>query len=65
MIPPRTAANPHPFTHYLISSTIPAWKAYVEHDFVKQLGKGVLPKEKFVHFIKYVDALFWFPSIPH
>jgi hydroxymethylpyrimidine/phosphomethylpyrimidine kinase / thiaminase len=57
MIPPRTAANPYPFTHYLILSTLPAWKAYVEHDFVKQLGKGILPKEKFVHFIKYVDAL--------
>ena len=27
---------------------------YVEHDFVKQLARGTLPKECFLHFIKSV-----------
>ncbi|KAG2013205.1 thiamine biosynthesis protein [Coprinopsis cinerea AmutBmut pab1-1] len=47
-----TPTNPYPFAHYLIRNTKEVWKGYVEHEFVKQLGKGVLAKEKFVHFIK-------------
>ena len=27
---------------------------YVEHDFVKLLGNGTLPRSAFVHFIKQV-----------
>lgn len=38
----------------LIASTSQIWKEYVEHEFVQQLGKGVLAREKFIHFIKYV-----------
>jgi hydroxymethylpyrimidine/phosphomethylpyrimidine kinase len=30
------------------------WKQYVEHDFFKQLGKGTLSRESFVHFLKCV-----------
>ncbi|KDQ59785.1 hypothetical protein JAAARDRAFT_33355 [Jaapia argillacea MUCL 33604] len=51
-IPPPTPSNPHPFTRILIQSTSKIWKEYVEHDFVKQLGMGTLPKTHFVHFIK-------------
>ena len=39
-------------TRILIQSAARTWKAYVEHDFVKQLAKGTLPKECFLHFIK-------------
>ncbi|KAI0781506.1 Phosphomethylpyrimidine kinase-domain-containing protein [Trametes elegans] len=52
IIPPPTASNPHPFTRILIQSSAKTWKAYVEHDFVKQLAQGTLPKESFIHFIK-------------
>ncbi|KAF8959768.1 Phosphomethylpyrimidine kinase-domain-containing protein [Flammula alnicola] len=43
--------------HNLTPSLIPqsaekSWKEYVEHDFVRQLGKGTLDRECFVHFIK-------------
>ncbi|MBP0049791.1 thiaminase II [Marinobacterium sp. AK62] len=33
------------------------WAAYIEHDFVRQLGKGTLPKECFQHYLKQ-DYLF-------
>ena len=49
-----TPSNPHPFTRILIQSSKETWKAYVEHDFVKQLAKGTLPRECFLHFVKYV-----------
>ncbi|KAI0766093.1 Ribokinase-like protein [Trametes elegans] len=52
IVPPPTASNPHPFTRLLIQSSAKKWKAYVEHDFVVQLGKGILPRECFIHFIK-------------
>ncbi|ETW85143.1 hypothetical protein HETIRDRAFT_470181 [Heterobasidion irregulare TC 32-1] len=47
----------HPILHrciptMLIETNASVWKQYVEHDFVKQLGSGTLPKECFVHFIK-------------
>ncbi|KAJ3518466.1 hypothetical protein NMY22_g13664 [Coprinellus aureogranulatus] len=51
-IPSRTSVNPYPFTYHLIQGSRDIWKRYVEHDFVKLLGKGVLPKKAFVHFIK-------------
>ncbi|KAL1748598.1 Phosphomethylpyrimidine kinase-domain-containing protein [Schizophyllum fasciatum] len=51
-IPGRTEANQHPFTRLLIQQSSVTWKAYVEHPFVVELGKGSLKKEKFVHFIK-------------
>ena len=47
-----TKSNPHPFTRLLIQSTAGLWKEYVEHDFVKQLARGTLPRECFIHFIK-------------
>ncbi|KZT11149.1 uncharacterized protein LAESUDRAFT_720340 [Laetiporus sulphureus 93-53] len=43
---------PHPLTRLLIQSTRDIWKAYVEHDFVKELAKGTLPMECFLRFIK-------------
>ena len=49
-----TASNPHPFTRMLIQGSKKMWKEYVEHDFVKQLAMGTLPRECFLHFIKYV-----------
>jgi len=36
----------------LIRSNMDVWKHYVEHDFVKQLGQGTLPRERFIHFLK-------------
>ncbi|KII89421.1 hypothetical protein PLICRDRAFT_160775 [Plicaturopsis crispa FD-325 SS-3] len=51
-IPRPTASNPHPFTRLLIRGTEKVWKEYVEHDFVKLLGKGTLPRESFLHFIR-------------
>ena len=47
-----TASNPHPFIRMLIKSTAGIWKEYVQHDFVKQLAKGTLARECFLHFIK-------------
>ena len=52
----RTPVNPYPFTFSLIEITRDIWKKYVEHDFVKQLAKGVLPRSAFVHFIKYAGS---------
>ncbi|KAI0628809.1 Phosphomethylpyrimidine kinase-domain-containing protein [Trametes polyzona] len=52
IIPPPTASNPHPLTRILIQSAAQTWKEYVEHDFVKQLAQGTLPRECFIHFIK-------------
>ncbi|TRM69720.1 Phosphomethylpyrimidine kinase-domain-containing protein [Schizophyllum amplum] len=51
-IPARTPTNKHPFTRLLIQQSASTWKAYVEHPFVVELGKGTLAKDKFVHFIK-------------
>ncbi|KZT18824.1 hypothetical protein NEOLEDRAFT_1079281 [Neolentinus lepideus HHB14362 ss-1] len=51
-IPLPTPSIPHPFTRLLIQATSGIWKAYVEHDFVRQLGEGTLPRECFIHFIK-------------
>ncbi|KAK7438443.1 trifunctional hydroxymethylpyrimidine kinase/phosphomethylpyrimidine kinase/thiaminase [Stygiomarasmius scandens] len=51
-IPRRTRSNPYPFVSLLIQRTKDIWKAYVEHDFVKQLGRGTLKEECFVHFLK-------------
>ena len=33
------------------------WRQYIEHDFVRQLGQGTLPKECFQHYLKQ-DYLF-------
>ena len=35
----------------------PEWKAYCEHEFVRQLGAGTLPMESFQHYLKQ-DYLF-------
>ncbi|THV06917.1 hypothetical protein K435DRAFT_825731 [Dendrothele bispora CBS 962.96] len=51
-VPQRTPSNPYPFTTLLIERSRDIWKAYVEHDFVKQLGKGTLREVCFVHFLK-------------
>ncbi|KAI0317477.1 Phosphomethylpyrimidine kinase-domain-containing protein [Amylostereum chailletii] len=51
-LPQPTPSNPHPFVRFLIQSNAPIWKAYVEHDFVKQLGRGTLPRASFVHFLR-------------
>ncbi|KJA19069.1 hypothetical protein HYPSUDRAFT_56780 [Hypholoma sublateritium FD-334 SS-4] len=54
LIPQPTPANPYPFTHMLIESNAKEWKEYVEHDFVRQLGKGTLDRAHFIHFVKSV-----------
>ncbi|GLB35575.1 putative TENA/THI-4/PQQC family protein [Lyophyllum shimeji] len=51
IIPRPTQQNPHPFTQLLIQGNASEWKEYVEHDFVKLLGRGTLPVKAFVHFI--------------
>ncbi|QGM80646.1 thiaminase II [Otariodibacter oris] len=42
-----------------ISNAQPYWRAYVEHDFVQQLGQGTLSKASFQHYLKQ-DYLFLF-----
>jgi TENA/THI-4/PQQC family len=38
----------------LIQGNAADWKAYVEHEFVKQLGMGTLSQKSFTHFITFV-----------
>ncbi|KAF9064927.1 hypothetical protein BDP27DRAFT_1425325 [Rhodocollybia butyracea] len=52
LVPRITPTNPYPLSSLFIRKTSRVWKAYVEHDFVKLLGKGTIPKENFVHFIR-------------
>ncbi|KAH9914528.1 Phosphomethylpyrimidine kinase-domain-containing protein [Epithele typhae] len=52
LVPPKTLNNRHPLTRILIRSANSTWKEYVEHEFVKQLARGTLKKECFLHFIK-------------
>ncbi|KAF9460881.1 Phosphomethylpyrimidine kinase-domain-containing protein [Collybia nuda] len=47
-----TKDNRHPFTKKLIQGNAGEWKEYVEHEFVKLLGQGTLPRGPFIHFIK-------------
>jgi len=49
----RTKYDKYPLIRYLIKSTAVHWKAYVEHEFVKQLGRAVLPRSAFTHYIMY------------
>ncbi|KZT74039.1 hypothetical protein DAEQUDRAFT_660774 [Daedalea quercina L-15889] len=51
-VPQPTPSVPHPLTRVLIESCRETWKAYVQHEFVKQLGQGILARECFLHFIK-------------
>ncbi|KAG2040280.1 Phosphomethylpyrimidine kinase-domain-containing protein [Suillus americanus] len=52
LVSPRTKTNPYPLTSSLIRNSRVIWKEYVQHEFVILLGKGTLPKENFIHFIK-------------
>ncbi|KAJ3853794.1 Phosphomethylpyrimidine kinase-domain-containing protein [Lentinula lateritia] len=52
VVPKITPTNPYPLTTLLIRKSARVWKAYVEHEFVKLLGKGTLPQKNFIHFIK-------------
>ncbi|KAG8947539.1 hypothetical protein FRC00_009060 [Tulasnella sp. 408] len=52
VLPLPTITCPAPFISTLIRSTKELWKDYVQHEFVVQLGKGILPQANFVHFIK-------------
>ncbi|KAJ3728218.1 Ribokinase-like protein [Lentinula raphanica] len=52
VVPRPTPTTPYPLTTLLIHRAGDAWKAYVEHEFVRLLGKGTLPRENFVHFIR-------------
>ncbi len=42
---------------HLKAQCIDDWKAYIQHDFVRQLGQGTLAKECFQHYLKQ-DYLF-------
>ncbi|KAH0830165.1 Phosphomethylpyrimidine kinase-domain-containing protein [Lanmaoa asiatica] len=53
VVQPRTPGHPYPLTHKFIQSTANLWKAYVQHDFVVQLGKGTLDRSSFIHFIRH------------
>ncbi|CAA7260924.1 unnamed protein product [Cyclocybe aegerita] len=52
LVPLRTPENRYPFAKLLIQRTSQSWKGYVQHEFVIQLGKGVLDRNRFAHFIK-------------
>jgi len=45
----------------LILLTASVWKEYVEHTFVKGLGKGLLNKSCFAHFIGYFECTAYTP----
>jgi len=57
----RRPGDGHPLMRPLILSTASAWKEYVEHTFMKGLGKGLLDKRCFVHFIRYVECTYYTP----
>lgn len=40
------------FIDFLISETGDLWEDYIEHPFVVLLGKGTLPTEAFIHFMR-------------
>ncbi|KAG6854168.1 hypothetical protein C0991_009820 [Blastosporella zonata] len=46
--------DPYPFVRLLIERNSLEWKGYVEHDFVKLLGRGRLPRKAFIHFMMSV-----------
>jgi hypothetical protein len=46
-----SAADPHPLVRHMISATAGIWHEYVEHEFVRELGKGTLDERCFKHFI--------------
>ncbi|GJJ75749.1 hydroxymethylpyrimidine/phosphomethylpyrimidine kinase / thiaminase [Entomortierella parvispora] len=52
-----TRFNPHPLTSYLLKACEKDWKEYTEHEFVRRIGDGTLPKESFIHYMKQ-DYLF-------
>ncbi|KAG5641998.1 hypothetical protein DXG03_003798 [Asterophora parasitica] len=51
LTPLATPTNHHPLTRMLIQGNASEWKQYVEHDFVKLLGRGTLPHSAFTYFI--------------
>ncbi|KAG6888912.1 hypothetical protein C0992_007099 [Termitomyces sp. T32_za158] len=51
LIPRASPFNPYPLTRLLIERNRLEWKGYVEHDFVKLLGRGTLSRKAFVHFM--------------
>src|SRR5690606_17277878 len=40
------------FSERLFQTVEPLWRSYLEHPFVKGIGDGTLPKEKFIHYMK-------------
>ncbi|KAG6907521.1 hypothetical protein DXG01_008610 [Tephrocybe rancida] len=51
LIPRASHTDPYPFVRLLIQRNSLEWKEYVEHDFVKLLGRGTLPRKAFIHFM--------------
>lgn len=39
------------FTDYLFEEVKDIWQEYLEHPFIKELGEGTLPKEKFKNYL--------------
>ncbi|KAI0296853.1 hypothetical protein BC826DRAFT_1003347 [Russula brevipes] len=52
VLPRATPGDPYPLVRTLIRSNADVWKQYVQHDFVRELGKGTLSRERFIHFLK-------------
>ncbi|KAF8823697.1 hypothetical protein HHX47_DHR9000159 [Lentinula edodes] len=46
----------HSMREIVVPKSARVWKAYVEHEFVKLLGKGTLPQKNFIHFINLLAA---------
>ncbi|KAF8875702.1 Phosphomethylpyrimidine kinase-domain-containing protein [Infundibulicybe gibba] len=51
-IPLRSPEDPHPFVRLLVRDTREMWDAYTQHEFVRQVGAGTLPRAAFLYFIK-------------
>ncbi|KAG6902680.1 hypothetical protein C0995_013372 [Termitomyces sp. Mi166 len=56
LIPRASPSDPYPLTRLLIEGNLSDWKEYVEHDFVKLLGRGTLSRKAFLHFMMLLAA---------
>lgn len=39
------------FTNYLFENNKELWEGYLNHPFIKEIGEGTLPKEKFLNYL--------------
>ncbi|UZJ53846.1 hypothetical protein CBS101457_003166 [Exobasidium rhododendri] len=57
LAPAATGSDRVPLCSNLIAHSLPIWRAFTHHDFLKQLVSHTLPRESFIYFLKQ-DYLF-------